>query len=160
MVESSRQSKQEAGMTTTTLTRTDPALAPDLFAGITPRQRAAVRRLSTEIAVGPGRVLLREGQSGRQFFVMNAGRARVTIGGVHVGCVDAGSFAGEMSLFDQRPCVATVTAATPMHLQVFARSEFRALMDLGIPGVTEQMLRTVGERLRALAERFGALAAA
>jgi CRP-like cAMP-binding protein len=152
--------EMEAAMTTTMLTRTDRGLTPDLFDGITARQRAAIRRLSTEVAVEPGRVLLREGQSSRQFFVVNAGRARVTVGGVYVGCIEAGSFAGEMSLFDLRPCVATVTAATPMHLQVFAPVEFRALMDLGIPGLAEQMLRTVSERLRAVDERFRALAGA
>ena len=42
-----------------------------------------------------------------------------------------------------------------MHLLVFDRREFRALMELGIAGFTEQLLRTVSERLRAVDARLG-----
>src|SRR4051812_44866499 len=83
----------------------------------------------TRVAVAPDRVLLHEGERGRQFFVVTAGSARVDRGSTLLGRVDAGSFVGELSLLCDRSCMATVTAVTPMHLLVFAQRDFHALMD-------------------------------
>jgi CRP/FNR family transcriptional regulator, cyclic AMP receptor protein len=120
-----------------------------LFAQCRPKELAAIDRLAIELAVAPGRVLLREGEPGRQFFVITAGRARVTVGRDYVDTVDAGSFLGEVSMMDGGPCMATVTAATPMHLLAFGRSEFRALMDLEIPSISHRMMHTMARRVRA-----------
>jgi CRP-like cAMP-binding protein len=120
----------------------------DLFAGCGSKQLAEIARLGAEIAVAPGRVLLHEGEPGRQFCVIKAGRARVELGGEFLGWVEAGSFFGEMALLDNTSCVATVTAETPMLLWVFDRCDFRRLMELNFPAVTHRMLATVGRRLR------------
>jgi CRP-like cAMP-binding protein len=121
----------------------------DLFAECRPKDLAAIDHLCTRVAVAPDRVLLHEGERGRQFFVVTAGSARVDRGSTLLGRVDAGSFVGELSLLCDRSCMATVTAVTPMHLLVFAQRDFHALMDLGVPGVTRRMLGTVAERLTA-----------
>jgi CRP-like cAMP-binding protein len=138
---------------TATVRRRDTG-SEDLFGACRPKELAAIRRLCTEVAVAPGRVLLREGAPGRQFIVVTAGRARVEAGDVVLGDVAAGSFVGEMALLDQCPCVATVTASTPMHLLVFGVHEFQALMALRIPSVTERMLGTVRGRLRSVDRRL------
>ena len=130
----------------------------DLFAECRPKDLAAIDQLCTEVAVAPNRVLLHEGERGRQFFVVTAGSARVDRGSTRLGRVDAGSFVGELSLLGDRSCMATVTAVTPMHLLVFARRDFRALMELEIPGVTRRMLGTVAERLTTALSLVGELA--
>ncbi|MGZ4689154.1 MAG: Crp/Fnr family transcriptional regulator [Acidimicrobiia bacterium] len=120
----------------------------DLFAGCRPKELAVIAGLCTEIAVPPGRVLVREGEPGRQFFVVTAGWARVETGSRCLGRVDAGSFFGEIAMIARGACTATVTAMTPMHLMVFGRKEFDALMNLEIRSVMRKMLRTVARRLR------------
>ena len=50
----------------------------DLFGGCGPRDLAAIDRLSTERAVAPGHVLLRQGEPADQFLVITAGRAPST----------------------------------------------------------------------------------
>ena len=128
----------------------------DLFGGCRAKDFAAIAHLCTEVAVAPGRVLLREGQPGRQFLVVTAGRAKVEIGGTLLGWIDAGSFAGEMALLDSTSCVATVTAETPMHLWVFNTREFQALLDLNLPKVSHRMALTIGRRLRVADRRLAA----
>ena len=55
-------------------------------------------------------------------------------------------------MIDGGPCLATVTAVTPVHLLAFGREEFGRLLDLEIPSVTHHLLRTVARRMR-LADR-------
>ena len=138
----------------------DVSTGLDLFAECRPKDLAAIDHLCTEVAVAPGRVLLHEGERGRQFFVVTAGSARVDRGSTLLGHVDAGSFVGELSLLGDRSCMATVTALTPMHLLVFARRDFQALMDLKIQSVTRRLLGTVAERLATTLKLVGELAQA
>jgi CRP-like cAMP-binding protein len=63
-----------------------------------------------------------------------------------------GSFFGEMSLLDQGPRSATVTAETDMQLLVLGSPEFSSLV-AEIPSVARRIMRVLAERLRA-AERF------
>src|SRR5262245_50639404 len=147
-------------MTVTTMTTAsdtaDAQVDVDLFGACTAKELAAIRSLCTEIAVAPGRVLMHEGEPGRQFVVVTAGRARVEVGTAAVGQVAAGSFVGEMALLDRTRCSATVTAEIPMHLLVFSRREFQALLDLRIPSVQDRMVQTVGRRLRTVDRRLAA----
>jgi CRP/FNR family cyclic AMP-dependent transcriptional regulator len=63
-----------------------------------------------------------------------------------------GSFFGEMSLLDQGPRSATVTAETDMHLLVLGSREFSALVN-EVPTVAVRMMRGLAERLRSAERR-------
>jgi CRP/FNR family cyclic AMP-dependent transcriptional regulator len=62
-----------------------------------------------------------------------------------------GSFFGEMSLLDQGPRSATVTAETDLHLLVLGSREFSSLVN-EVPTVAVRMMQGLAERLRS-AER-------
>jgi CRP/FNR family transcriptional regulator, cyclic AMP receptor protein len=119
----------------------------DLFRRCTRRQLHELSKLTTELDVDRGTVLCREGEIGRECFVVGRGEATVTIAGEHVATLGPGEFFGELALLDGERRVATVTAATDMGLVVLSRRDFEALLD-AMPTVSRQILRSVGHRLR------------
>lgn len=81
-----------------------------------------------------GEVLLWEGDPGRGLFVIRKGRVTVSKGVVgrmeHVlARLGPGDFFGEMGLFDQGPCSATVQAETDAALLCMDRDHLRQFMD-------------------------------
>jgi CRP-like cAMP-binding protein len=97
---------------------------------------------------GPeGKVVRREGEPGWEFFVICEGRAKATKGGRKVASLDRGSFFGEMSLLDEGPRSATVTAETDMQLLVLSSRSFSRLI-ADNPSVTRKLLREMAQRLR------------
>jgi voltage-gated potassium channel len=119
----------------------------ELFRGCTKRELSAIASTTTAVDQPAGAVMCRQGSIGTQAFVIVDGKAVVSIDGVDVAEVGPGSFFGEMALLDGGPRVATVTAATPMHLLVLSRPDFNRLI-LDVPKVARRMLEAVGIRLR------------
>ncbi len=90
----------------------------------------AVRTESTRV-YSAGQIIVQQGDSGSEFFVLKSGRARATITGVGVVReYSAGDYFGEKALVDsvgQR--AATVTAITRMTCLVISREDFNAMQD-------------------------------
>ena len=118
-----------------------------LFDTCTAAERAQIDSLTTPLRVAAGRTLCREGEVGREFFIIDEGEAAVTIGGVEVAVLGPDDFFGELSLLDIAPRNATVTSLTPMRLLVLNRAEFASLLDAS-PMIARRILRVVGPRLR------------
>jgi CRP/FNR family transcriptional regulator len=140
-----------------TMSRPDPKLerlaAIPLFRASTDHQLRTLAKLITEVDVARGDVLCREGEIGREWFVVQEGAATVSIAGDEVAMIGRGGFFGELSLLDGEPRVATVTAATDMHLFVMSRPEFNQLLT-DFPLVSRRILRDLGARLRAADSRL------
>jgi cAMP-dependent protein kinase regulator len=116
-----------------------------LFAECTPHELADIDEQGAEILVEAGEVLVREGNPGRQTFIIIAGEAVVTAGGRKIAHLGAGDFFGEMAVLTQRPRAATVRAASPMRVVVLDPRELGEI--LRVPGVTRAMLVGVVDRL-------------
>ena len=140
-----------------TLSKYDPkiehlaAIRP--FRRCTRRQLHELARLTTELDAARGAVLCREGDVGRECFIVRDGEATVTIGGDQIATIGPGGVVGELALLDGEPRVATVTAATDMRLVVLSRPEFNKVL-ADIPSVSRGILESVGARLRAADGRF------
>jgi CRP-like cAMP-binding protein len=118
-----------------------------LFSTCNKRELARIASLVDEVDAPKGKAIVREGEPGRECFVIADGRARATIRGKGSVGLGPGSFFGEMSLLDQGPRSATVTAETDMHLLVLGSREFSALVN-EVPTVAVRMMRGLAERLR------------
>jgi CRP/FNR family transcriptional regulator, cyclic AMP receptor protein len=118
-----------------------------LFSGAKRRELDRISQLCTEVKVPAGRVLCHEGETGQEFFVIEAGTVSVTIGGQQVATLDAGGFFGELALLDGGPRTATVTAQTEVTVLVLDRREFTALLEED-PIVAVRLLPAIGARLR------------
>jgi CRP-like cAMP-binding protein len=118
-----------------------------LFAACSPAELGRIGRLCTPVDISAGTVLVREGSSGHEMFVIAAGTATVTIGGDVVAEVGPGDVFGEMALLDGGQRTATVTATTDMVVEVLSQPEFLSLL-AEVPAVTRKVLRQLAARLR------------
>jgi CRP/FNR family transcriptional regulator, cyclic AMP receptor protein len=118
-----------------------------LFSTCNKRELARIASLVEEVDAPKGKVIVRQGEPGRECFVIADGKARATIRGKGSTPLGPGSFFGEMSLLDQGPRSATVTAETDMHLLVLGSREFSSLVN-EVPTVAVRMMRGLAERLR------------
>jgi CRP/FNR family cyclic AMP-dependent transcriptional regulator len=130
---------------------TDPKLeliaGVPLFAGFNRREIEAVGRLMDEVDVKAGRVLMREGASGREFFIVVSGSVRVDRNGRKVNELGPGDFLGEIALIDRGPRTATATAVDPCRLLVLDIGGFRTLVSK-YPTVQGKIMKALAERLR------------
>jgi CRP-like cAMP-binding protein len=119
-----------------------------LFAGCAKRELQAIAGIADEIAWAEGRVIARQGEKGREFFVIIDGSADVTVDGRSVASLGAGDYFGEMSLLTEQPRTATVTATSPMRGLVIVDRAFARLLREE-PRVQSSILATVAARAAA-----------
>jgi CRP/FNR family cyclic AMP-dependent transcriptional regulator len=124
-----------------------------LFSACSNRELTRIASLADEIEVPEGRVLIRQGEPGREFFVIVEGKAKVSGRGRKAKALGPGAGLGELSLLDQGPRSATVTATSDMYLLVLDSRSFSSLI-AEVPSVAGKIFRVMAERLRE-AERAG-----
>jgi CRP-like cAMP-binding protein len=118
-----------------------------LFSALSKKELALVARRAEEVKVDPGRVLVTEGSTGSEFFVIIDGNAKVSRRGRKVATLGPGAAFGELALLDRAPRNATVTAETPMDLVVLGQREFGGIID-EVPGFSRKLLAGMARRLR------------
>jgi CRP-like cAMP-binding protein len=118
-----------------------------LFRSCNKRELGLIASLVDEIEIPKGRVLTRQGEPGRECFVITEGEASATMRGRRSARLRAGSCFGEMALLDQGPRSATVTAETDMRVLVLGSREFSTLIDR-VPTVARRIMQALAERLR------------
>ena len=79
-----------------------------------------------------GEVVIKQGDVGQDFYVIQMGEAKVTVreqggGERHVLTLKAADYFGENALIRDEPRLATVTAITPLSLLTISRQDFKAL---------------------------------
>lgn len=120
-----------------------------LFAGFGKRELGRLGMLTDFIDWPAGRVLMRQGESGAEMFVIVRGRAEVERDGRVISEATDGDILGEIALVDEGPRSATVTLTEPSRLLVVGHREFHALMD-EMPTVRVQVLESLARRVRHL----------
>jgi CRP-like cAMP-binding protein len=120
-----------------------------LLAGHGRREIEEVGRLAEEIDVPAGRVLMREGETGREFFVLVTGDVAIERDGTRVRTMAPGDFFGEIALLAEGPRTATATTESPAKLLVLGHREFHSLMDQH-PAIRTCVLDALAKRIRNL----------
>jgi CRP-like cAMP-binding protein len=118
-----------------------------LFSALGKKELKQVASLTFDMEAEPGKVIIREGEPGHEFFLITEGKATATLRGKQLATFGPGDFFGEMALVDQGPRSATVTADGKLSLLVLGEREFASLMD-NVPTVGKKILRGVAIRLR------------
>ena len=119
-----------------------------LFAACTDSELALIARNVDEHRLEAGEVLTRQGEVGREFFVIVRGTAEVRIDDAPVTRLGPGDFVGELALLDRRCRTATVVAETPLVVVVSGPTEFAELLAKA-PNMTRKLLAGLAGRLRA-----------
>jgi CRP/FNR family cyclic AMP-dependent transcriptional regulator len=113
------------------------------------REIEEVGRLTEEIDVAAGKVLMREGEIGQEFYVIVDGSVRIDRAGTLVKTLGPGDFFGEIALVDGGPRTATATTESPAKMLVVGHREFHSLMDT-YPSIQSCVLRALASRVRNL----------
>ena len=117
-----------------------------LFDGLSKKELAALARVSEDMEVEPGKVLVKEGEAGQEFFMIVDGKVNVTRRGRRVATRGPGDFVGEIALLEDTPRTATVTAEGPVRFFVLTRKDFRHLLNEN-PGVERKVLHALARRI-------------
>jgi len=117
-----------------------------LFASAGRQELAEIASIADEIDLPEGKVLIREGDAGREFFVLIDGTAEVSRGGKKVASIGPGDFFGEIALIAKTPRNATITTTSPVRALVITDRAFRQLLDHS-PQIQIGVLTALAERL-------------
>jgi CRP/FNR family transcriptional regulator, cyclic AMP receptor protein len=118
-----------------------------MFSSLNKKELAMVSRASDVITVKDGTDIVREGTYGHDFYLILEGAATVRRNGRKVAELGPGSYFGELSLLDNGPRSATITAAGETQLAVIGQREFMGVLDQ-VPAVARKLLMTMASRLR------------
>jgi len=101
-----------------------------LFSECSKKDLREIARISDELVVEEGTVLIGEGEPGHDLYVVVSGQLEVSRreGGT-IAFIGQGEVAGEMALLSSRPRNATVTAATESHILRAGDRDFLELLD-------------------------------
>jgi CRP-like cAMP-binding protein len=127
-------------------TKVDLIARVPLFAGLSKSELGQVASIADEIDLPADRVLIREGERGREFFVLLEGEAEVARKGKRLATRGAGEFFGEIALVSNLPRTATVKTRKPVRALVIRDVDFRALLRR-TPAIAVKVLQAVGDRL-------------
>jgi CRP-like cAMP-binding protein len=119
-----------------------------LFSHCSKKELGLIARIADEIDLPEGKTLMREGDRGREFFVLVDGSAEVRKGKRKVSTLGGGDFFGEIALVSQRPRTATVTTTSPARTLVVTEQSFRSLLDRA-PDVQRKVLQALADRVAA-----------
>ena len=125
-----------------------------LLEDCTSRQLREIARIARVFEAPAGTVLTRVGEPGDEFFMILDGAAGVEVPTGRRSELRPGDFFGEMSLIDEGPRSATVTAETGIRLLAITRRHFTTLLREA-PGLTLKILATLSRRVRELEQSRG-----
>jgi len=119
-----------------------------LFEGLSKRHLRRVAKLAHVRRFADGSTLVRAGDSGKSFFVLLDGTAKVVRRGARARRLGIGDYFGEMALLDGAPRSADVVAESEVLALTIDRSGFSKLLSAE-PMLSQALLRTLAARLRA-----------
>lgn len=120
-----------------------------VFSSLSRKELQLVARASDEVKVAAGHELVRQGDVGREMFVLVDGEATVRRNGRKIGTLGPGSAIGELSLLDKGPRTATVTTDVDSVLLVLGAREFAGVLD-EVPGLAHKVMAALATRIREL----------
>jgi putative ABC transport system ATP-binding protein len=100
----------------------------DLFKSLTPRQLTDVAEKMTKRHFAAGETVIREGESGEEFFLISEGEVDVIRTEHEVARLGPGDFFGEVALISGEPRNATVVAVSDLDAYVLGKSEFQTAL--------------------------------
>ena len=120
--------------------------AVPLFSTCSESEIRSIAQLGTPVDADEGAYLTRQGEPGREFFLVLDGVASCRVRKREVRRFRAGGYFGELALLSGGMRTADVVAVTPMVLLVLDAREFRSML-MTTPKIGVKMLAYVAARL-------------
>jgi CRP/FNR family transcriptional regulator, cyclic AMP receptor protein len=126
---------------------TDMLRKVPLFVGLDEKELQEIANSMRERRFSAGDTVTQEGAGGVGFFVVEEGRADVSVGGETKGSVGPGDYFGEIALINESPRTATLTAATDMVCYGMTPWDFRPLVESNST-IAWKLLTAMAEKMR------------
>lgn len=120
-----------------------------LFAGLNKKQLQLIAKSADEITLASGTVLVDQGQTGREAFLVLDGKVGVKRNGRKVATLGAGAIVGELALLDHGPRTATAVCETDCTVLVVDRRNFLSIVESSHT-LTSRLLEYLASRIREL----------
>lgn len=98
---------------------------------------------------GAGDKIVREGDAGDEMFIILQGKVAIEVGDITVGEMGSGDFFGEMSLIDNAPRSATVTASELVLVFAINDKNFERIIAWE-PVIAIRIMKSLSKRVREL----------
>ena len=120
-----------------------------LLAGLSRKDLVQVAQISDEVDLPAGRVLMKQGSYGSEFFVIISGNVRVERDGQVLRELGPGDFLGELALLGNIARTATATCVDDGRFLVLGHREFHSLLSQ-YPDIQSTVLHAVAQRMARL----------
>ena len=124
-----------------------------LFSSCSNKDLEKIAKAGDEVTMTAGSLVVDQGQTGREAFVILKGSATVRRNGKKVATLGPGSVVGELSLLYHGPRTASVVADTDCVMLVISQRQFLGVLD-SIPALSHKMLATLAGRIRELDRQY------
>ena len=124
-----------------------------LFSSCSTKDLEKIAKAGDEVTLPAGTLVVDQGQTGREAYVILNGSATVKRNGKKVATLSGGSVVGELSLLDHGPRTASVIADTELEVLVISQRQFLAVID-AIPALAHKLLATLAIRIRELDRQY------
>jgi CRP-like cAMP-binding protein len=124
-----------------------------LFASCTNKELEKVARAGDEITMTAGTLIVDQGQTGREAFVVLDGEVTVKRNGRKVATLGSGAVVGELSLLDHGPRTATAVCETDCTLLVIDQRRFLGVLD-DVPAISHKLMAALAGRIRDLDRQY------
>jgi putative ABC transport system ATP-binding protein len=105
----------------------------DLFRTLTPAQLTNVAERMKKRHYAEGETIVREGESGEEFFLISDGEVDVVRADHEVARLGRGDFFGEVALISGEPRNATILATEPLDTFVLGKTDFQSAVETSAP---------------------------
>ena len=124
-----------------------------LFQGCSTKELQKIAKAGDEITMAAGSLLVDQGQTGREAFVVLEGTVTVKRNGKKVTSGGPGTVVGELSLLDHGPRTATVVCDTECTLLILDQRHFTAVLD-EVPTLAHKVMASLAGRIRELDRQY------
>ena len=118
-----------------------------MFQDLPESELPEVARITQELTVEPGRAFVREGEMGRDMFIITEGQVVVRRGGRVVAELGPGDVVGEMAVLDHEPRSADAVSVGQVRMLSISARDLRATLERR-PVLATGIIRVLTRRLR------------
>ena len=120
-----------------------------LFSSCSSKDLERIAKAGDRVIFAKGFMMIKQGDSGREAFIILSGKATVKRSGKKVAAIGTGSVVGELSLLDHGPRTATVICDTECEVLVINRGSFLRVIDK-VPALRHKLFGALALRIRDL----------
>ena len=121
----------------------------ELFSNCSKKELEKVARAGDEITMTAGTLIVDQGQTGREAFVILDGTVTIRRNNRKIAQLTQGDVVGELSLLDHGPRTATAVCATDCTLLVIDQRRFIGVLD-DVPAISHKLMAALAKRIRDL----------